>query len=178
MAIVDILPECYVDTNVVNTLLGLSARESTNHCHSCNKVGQDMKCGKLANQFAVGVIDNDKRQHSYVQEFDCVRAFGHIEVLKHHERPHYIIRTTPAMERFLLDVAAEEGVALADFGLPSELKALSALTKQSSVKDDANLKRLVRRLCSHPEMKALQSILQYLHRCRYSVSLDELKRLS
>jgi len=73
MTIIDILPECFVDTNVVNSLLSLPANASANHCHSCNKVGDAMSRGRIADQFALGVIDNDKRQHGYMKEFHSVR---------------------------------------------------------------------------------------------------------
>lgn len=176
MTIIDILPECYVDTNVVNSLLTLPSNTSANHCHSCNKVGDSMS-RSLSDQFALGIIDNDKRQHSYMKEFQSLRRLEHIELLKHTKRAHYIIRVNPAMEVFLLDVAKAENVDLAEYGLPSELKALSRITKDLTAKDAGNVKRLVRRLSSNTEMQTMKAILVYLHTHRYNVNDDELKAL-
>ena len=39
----DILPECFVDTNIVNTFLTMEGvYVDANHCHGCNKVGNMM----------------------------------------------------------------------------------------------------------------------------------------
>ena len=53
-----------------------------------------MKESNLKDQFAIGVIDNDKRQHSYVSEIIEVAKSKHISLLKHRERPHYFVRIT------------------------------------------------------------------------------------
>lgn len=56
----DILPECFVDTNIVNTFLTMEGiYVDANHCHGCNKVGNMMQ-QQLKDEFALGVIDNDK----------------------------------------------------------------------------------------------------------------------
>lgn len=40
----DILPECFVDTNIVNTFLAMeNVYTDANHCHGCNKVGNMMQ---------------------------------------------------------------------------------------------------------------------------------------
>lgn len=40
----DILPECFVDTNIVNTFLTMEGiYVDANHCHGCNKVGNMMQ---------------------------------------------------------------------------------------------------------------------------------------
>lgn len=40
----DILPECFVDTNIVNTFLKMEGIYiDANHCHGCNKVGNMMQ---------------------------------------------------------------------------------------------------------------------------------------
>lgn len=59
----DILPECFVDTNIVNTFLKMEGLYTdANHCHGCNKVGNMMQ-QNLKDEFALGIIDNDKKQH-------------------------------------------------------------------------------------------------------------------
>ena len=60
-----IIPECYVDTNLVETLV---CSGGCNHQKGCNQVAKVMK-EKFANRFAVGMIDADKRRPGYLNEF-------------------------------------------------------------------------------------------------------------
>lgn len=58
-----IMPECYVDTNLIETIVPPERIGSTcgyNHKRSCNKVIDEM-LGKLKDDFAVGIVDIDKR---------------------------------------------------------------------------------------------------------------------
>ncbi len=52
-----IIPECYIDTNLVETLI---ATEGCNHQKGCNTVVNTMK-RRFGDKFAVGIIDHDKR---------------------------------------------------------------------------------------------------------------------
>lgn len=47
----DILPECFIDSTLIGTLL--SAKVS--HKHSCNEVAKEMEKGRLKDKFAVGI---------------------------------------------------------------------------------------------------------------------------
>ena len=51
----NIMPECYVDTNLIEYLIG----DTVSHQHCCSKVVGTMK-GRFADRFAVGIIDEDK----------------------------------------------------------------------------------------------------------------------
>lgn len=53
-----IIPECYIDTNLVETLI---ITDGCNHQKGCNTVVKTMQ-QKFANAFSVGIIDEDKRQ--------------------------------------------------------------------------------------------------------------------
>lgn len=61
-----IVPECYIDTNLAEYLLD---SHGVNHQKGCNAVAKKMMESNLKDQFSIGIIDNDKRQHSYVNEF-------------------------------------------------------------------------------------------------------------
>ena len=104
-----IVPECYIDTNLVEYLLD---SQGVNHQKGCNAVAKKMLESNLKDQFCIGIIDNDKRQHSYVSEFTEIAHTQHITLLKHKERPHYFVRISPAMDQFILDCAAEQGINL------------------------------------------------------------------
>lgn len=169
-----IVPECYVDTNLVEFLI---TSHSVNHQKGCNAVAKKMKESNLKDQFAIGVIDNDKRQHSYVSEFIEVAKSKHISLLKHRERPHYFVRITPAMDQFILDCAAERNINLQDYGLPIELSEFTKVTKDVSAKDDRRFKTLFKALDGSKEITMLRSVLKYLNEKQYKCEKVELQKL-
>lgn len=136
-----------------------------------------MATGKLADEFAVGIIDKDKQQPKYVKQFTIIRKTAHIELLKHTTRPHYIIRIVPAIERFLLDIASSD--TLDKFGLPSQLKELTGFTKSLPPEIAKKIERLTKVLCSNAnsEMSTLKRILEYLDQHKYQVSLKTLQTI-
>ena len=93
-----IIPECYIDTNLVETLI---ITDGCNHQKGCNTVVKTMQ-QKFANTFSVGIIDEDKRQVSYVKEFSEIARTPSLRLKKHGSKPHYLIMVSPAMDGFLL----------------------------------------------------------------------------
>lgn len=174
----DILPECYVDTNMVVTLLNIGHIhcKSVNHCKGCNKVARDMTT-KLSDKFALGVIDNDKRQHTYTSEFDLLGSTGHIEFLKHHVRPHFLIRITPAMDKFILDIAMEESVDVKAYNLPDRLENFKKLSKDSSAKENDNMRSLFKKLRNNKELQTFRSVLVYLYNHKYTYDITYLSEI-
>ena len=169
-----IVPECYIDTNLVEFLL---ASHSVNHQKGCNNVAKMMMESSLKDQFSIGVIDNDKRQHSYVSMFDEIAHSKHISLLKHRERPHYLVRITPAMDQFIMDCAAEQNINLQDYDLPSKLEEFTKVTKDVNVKSDRRFKSLFKALDSSKEMILLRSVLNYLNTHQYQCNIVELLNL-
>lgn len=55
-----IIPECYADTNLIQTLLQI---KGANHQKSCGQVTNEMK-QRFHDDFAVGIIDLDKKQEA------------------------------------------------------------------------------------------------------------------
>lgn len=169
-----IVPECYVDTNLAEYLLD---SHGVNHQKGCNAVAKKMMESNLKDQFSIGIIDNDKRQHSYVSEFAEIAHTQHVTLLKHKERPQYFVRISPAMDQFLLDCAAEQGINLQDYGLPTELEELTKVTKDVKAKNDTRFKELFKSLKESEEMKKLRSVLNYLNDKQYKCDTAELQKL-
>ena len=48
----EIMPECFIDSTLVKSLLGADV----NHKHSCNEVAREMVKGHYKDAFAVGII--------------------------------------------------------------------------------------------------------------------------
>ena len=89
-----IIPECYIDTNLVETLI---ITDGCNHQKGCNTVVKTMQ-QKFANAFSVGIIDEDKRQVSYVKEFSEIARTPSLRLKKHGSKSHYLIMVSPAMD--------------------------------------------------------------------------------
>lgn len=169
-----IVPECYIDTNLAEYLLN---SHGVNHQKGCNAVAKKMMESNLKDQFSIGIIDNDKRQHSYVSEFTEIAHTQHITLLKHKSRPHYFIRISPAMDQFILDCAADQGVNLQDYSLPSELAEFTKITKDVKAKNDYRFKSLFAAMESAKEITLLRTVLTYLNDKQYKCDLTELKML-
>lgn len=169
-----IVPECYIDTNLMEFLLKSSG---VNHKSGCNEVAKSMAESNLKDQFSIGVIDNDKRQPSYVKEFVEIAHTDHISLLKHKKRPHYFVRVSPAMDGFILDCANELGINLKDYGLPSTLEELTKVTKDVKAKDDYRFKNLFKSLRNSEEMTKLSSALNYLNDNQYKCDTAELQKI-
>lgn len=169
-----IVPECYIDTNLAEYLLD---SHGVNHQKGCNAVAKKMMESNLKDQFSIGIIDNDKRQHSYVSEFEEIAHTQHFALLKHKERPHYLVRINPAMDQFILDCANEQGVNLKDYGLPAELEDFTKVTKDVNAKNDYRFKSLFGALEDSKELSKLRSVLNYLNDNQYKCDTTELQTI-
>jgi hypothetical protein len=165
-----IIPECYIDTNLVETLVCLGG---CNHQKGCNQVAKVMQ-EKFADRFAVGIIDADKRKPSYLNEFREVASSDHLQVLRHHKLPHFIILVHPAADGFILSCAEAAEVKISDYSLSPILKEFTAQTKNVMSNKDIRFKRLFKSLEDVGEMKLMKSLLSYLANNTYQSSDSEI----
>ncbi len=166
----DFIPECYIDTNLVETLLG----GKVNHQYGCNNVVNKMT-GKYEDVFAVGIIDNDKRKISYVDDFNKIGSSEHLILLKHKYRQHYIIKVSPAMEEFILSCAEECGIDLTEYGLSNELEGLMSFTKNVESEKDERFKKAFGAMMAAKEMEIFGDVLEYLNEKRYDCDMNVLR---
>lgn len=171
------VPECYIDTNLAEYLLGV---KGVNHQHSCNEVARAMNNGRLKDAFAVGMIDHDKRMPTYFKDnFKEVGKSEEFALLKHKSKQQYVIVTGKkefdAMDQFILDCANDAGVDLSEYGLPSELDGFKKVTKQVTSNNDSRFKRLFAALKETEGMSRLRKILHYLNDNGYKADLQTLK---
>lgn len=173
----DIMPECYIDTTLVGSLLNAKV----NHKHSCNEVAKEMEKGKYKDDFAVGIIDNDKRKVSYVDEFNEVGKTDNLTFLKHKKKHQYLIKVGKehkAMETFIKSNVEAMGMKMEDFGLPSRLDKLIEVTKDSiSTQNDPRILKLCKALSQSPEGSKLKNVLNYLAANKYNADTKKLKQL-
>ena len=167
-----VVPECYVDTNLMNVLVG----KACNHKKGCTNVCKVLD-EKLQDQFAIAVIDRDKKEPASAQNYELIAANQSIMVSKHRQRPHYLIHICPAIEEFILAAATELKVDLADFGLSTDREQLKLKTKTVTAKEDEKFARLFRSLRQASNIRCLDELLQYLLRNKYAAVNDQICKI-
>ncbi len=168
-----VIPECYVDTNLVETLV---CNGGCNHQKGCNQVARIMQT-RFADRFAVGVMDADKRRPGYLADFTELASDTHLSLLRHRSRPHFVILVHPAADGFILSCAAQAGVRMADYGLADTLHEFTAQTKSVLSNKDSRFRKLFRDMADEPEMSLMKSLLSHLVVKRYDITDRELVEL-
>lgn len=173
----DIMPECYIDSTLVGSFLDAQV----NHKHNCNEVAREMEKGKHKDVFAVGIIDNDKRKISYVEEFDEIGKTDNLVFLKHPNKHHYIIKVGKkhkAMETFIKANVEAMDKKMEDYDLPSNLDKLIETTKDSiTTQKDPRILKLCKELRTSPEGAIMKEVLKYLAENKYNADIETLKKM-
>lgn len=169
-----VIPECFVDTNLVETLV--PPQGQYNHQKGCGTVTKVMK-EKFGDRFALGIIDKDKREVDYLNEFGEICNNGELILHKHRAKHHYIIQINPAIERFIINSAAEIGISLSDFNLPNDFNLLKKESKTVNSKNDVRFKQLFRALLAGNalQIRRLTSWISYLKENNYNADTRLLK---
>lgn len=168
----NLLPECYVDTNLMQYLLN----GTVNHQHSCTKVVGNLK-NKFKDRFAVGVIDRDKVELGYIKECELIAETEHLALLKHQSGSHYLITVAPAIDKFILDNASELGIDTKEYGIPSDLKGFTMMAKRVTSNKDEHFKKLFIAMKSAPEFVVLKRTIKYLLEATYQADDQKLREL-
>ncbi len=147
----NVLPECYVDTKLLKILVPPTTKYGYNHQKGVFMIEKVMKT-ELLDDFALAVIDRDKKEVGYLAEFESVFCYikaneiPQIEIFRHAQKHHYIIVHTN-IEKWILDCAAEKNIDLvADFGLPNTLKELTKITKTSTSENNDTYSKNIKKL--------------------------------
>jgi hypothetical protein len=146
MAMLNILPECYVDTKVAEIVAGSS--EKYNHQHGCGPIANQLK-NRLKDTIALGIIDEDKNKGpvaKYFLEFDETISENGLILKKHRNRKQYLIMICPEIEEWLLMNAISVNLDLTNFNLPSNLKGFKQLTKTQSIDSNIEFYQFIKHL--------------------------------
>jgi hypothetical protein len=172
-----IIPECYVDTNLIETIVPPTGA-GYNHQMGCPNVAKKMTEDKrLKNDFALGIIDKDKKELKYTQLFIEIADKKQLKLLKHPEKDHYFIQIIPAMEKWILQNATEVDIELSDFELSNDLDALRRVTKSVKTKKDDRFRRLFKAL-RKKEASGVMLLMKWITHLKsnpYDADLDFLK---
>jgi hypothetical protein len=169
------VPECYFDTVLVKTILKV---KQVNHKKGCPNVVRELEKGKLKDDFAVGIIDKDKKELDYIKD-QCEEKIKveNLILFKHKTKQHYFIQLVPAIEKWILTVIGEAGLNVDKFGLNTDLNKLRKRTKSELVNEDKGLKDLCTELVSSDSktVTTLSSWLNYLFEHNRNADINVLK---
>lgn len=168
----NVFPECNVDTNLVGYILDGYVK----HKSTCNEVA---KAVNKSNEFAIGIIDADKRMATLDSGFEkydngC-EVDGenvHITMYIHSDCKRFMFTVKPAMDKFLLDAAKQLGKNLRDAGYPSTLEAFKKETKRIQAAKDPKLRNLFAMIRDYEELQRFRNTLKYLMNKQYDVDID------
>lgn len=164
-----LISECYVDTNLVETLLNAGC----NHQKGCNQVAKVMQ-DKFADNFAVGIIDADKRKPGYLSQFNEIASSAHVKLYAHISRKHYIIVISPAIDSFILSCAKNASIDISGYELSPILKEFTTQTKNVMSNKDKRFKQLFKVMENVGEFKLMKSLLSYFTTVKYSATENEI----
>ncbi len=158
-----IIPECYVDTCLIDVLLGFE-KESANHTKGNATVLRKMEI-KFANSVCVGIIDKDKIElielKTRYSKIEIGEISGYFEFYKHKERNHFVIQIVPAIEGWIIEVVNILGIKLEDFGIfESNAEELTNRTKNVNMKFDPTFKRVFREILKRSESQSFLPLLR------------------
>ena len=142
-----IIPECYVDTCLINTLLGVS-KNGVNHGKGNNSVSNKMK-DDFGDSFAVGIIDRDKREIEYIKEFNLWNESikEYLLLYKHPSKHHYIIQLCPESETWICNVSNDLKINLQDdYNLPDVPRKMAKFSKDVDVANNEKFVRLFKEI--------------------------------
>jgi hypothetical protein len=168
------MPECYLDTNLVEFLLGRA--NSVNHKKGNSSVAATMNNKRFLDNFAVAVIDDDKRK---LKELDGCLAVEKLwrdglKLFKHPERKHYFIQLSPAIEKWILNECEKGEINIELYNLPGNFKELKNL-KGFTQRNDQRFKELFADMLMNEkcdEMIELKRWLTFLKENNYNTNID------
>lgn len=176
-----IIPECFVDTCLVNTFLTMDLRRGANHAKGNSTVATKMQ-NEFRDDFAVGVIDRDKREIKYIREFQLINDTipDKLKLYKHQTRHHYFIQLCPESESWICAVAADLGISMQEYGLPQNPRELARESKNVSVSADrrfVGLFKEIRKRAGERNYLPVIKLIRWLEQLRdntYSVNIENL----
>lgn len=171
-----IIIECYIDTKLIKALV--PPRTKYNHQKGCPKVVKVMQ-DNFKDDFSIGIIDRDKKELGYANEFDLViEVPNNLQLFRHQNKNHYLIFICPAVEKWIISCALDAGILLSDYDLPNDFRSLMKITKTSKDENDdefsTNFRELFKALKTENPAKiaVLTFWIEYLKANPYQADLD------
>ncbi|MEP7253106.1 MAG: hypothetical protein ABI683_12025 [Ginsengibacter sp.] len=163
MTVLNILPECYVDTKVAEIITGTASSEKYNHQHGCGQIANLLK-NRLKDSVALGIVDEDKNKGpiaKYFLEFEEIKSEDGLVLKKHTNRKQYLIVICPEIEEWLLANANAVNIDLAIYNLPPHLKGFKQLTKTRHIDKNMEFYQLIK-LLLNKEARGIQTLKKWI----------------
>lgn len=181
----EIIPECNIDTNLIETLLKVINLERKNydeyivqHSRGIGEVTRTMQTAKkLKDGFALGVVDDDPKFPNYKKEFRELAQSPHVKLLKHPGKEHYLLVANKAMETLIKASASGQDINLSVYGFPESTKDYKKTTKDDSSRINPNYKNLFKRLSKSGEINLVKNLLDKFVNEREGLTEDDLKQV-
>lgn len=171
------IPECYVDSCLIEVLI-IADKNHVNHQKGNGTVVREMK-KSFNNSFCVGIIDEDRKDLDYLNEFDLVKGTEFLKLWKHRQKHQYMVQLRPVVEKWILNICAKGNIDLTQFSLPTELKPLQKISKSVSSKTDVRFVNLFKMIVKTNSDAAIQlkNWLLYLKEKNYNADINELRNV-
>ena len=169
------VPECYFDTILLRKLLQTNKRLV--HRKGCTNVVADLNSKRLVDSFAVAIVDKDKTELDYLKKCTVLYNADKIILWKHQERQQFVIQLNPPLEKWVVEILDENGMAIEDFEYTRDFKKLKKQIKDDiDNENDEKLNKLVNAIIKTDcaSVKKIRSFLLYLKEKNYQADLNEL----
>lgn len=155
------IPECFLDTNLVEVLL--SCENEVNHKKGNSSLLSSMDHPKQAGLFLVALIDDDKVKVKKLDDYiEVVRLRRHnLKLFRHPDRKHFVIQVSPAIERWVLNQCENATINLSNFNVPGDIYGLKAL-KGLSQRNDQRFKQLFKAMLKNENCKGIIELKRWL----------------
>ncbi len=111
--LMQIVPECYFDTVLLKTLINIPNRKRLNHQKGCNEVANVLK---KSDDFAIGLIDKDKRDLDLLKnESEVIYELERIILWKRKNKNQFIFQICPPLENWICLILRDDGKQLNQF---------------------------------------------------------------
>nr|WP_256969616.1 hypothetical protein [Crenothrix polyspora] len=147
-----------------------------NHQHNCNDVVNVIN-GKLSDDFALGIVDRDKRELDRTNDFKLLVSKHNLELHIRPNKNHYLIFHKP-IEKWILNEAQQVNITLDTYDLPTTLKELVNMKCEAN-KNDPRFKKLFRDLKSQNAsgINLLAKWIEHLKANPYNADITTLQNL-
>lgn len=174
-----IITECYIDTNLIETIA--PTKIGYNHQKGSGTVTYLMQ-NKFKDKFSVGIVDKDKKELKYAQSFNEIINIENLLLYRHknNEVHHYLIFIKPAIESWIIENAKSANIKLKNFDLTDNIDDLTKRSKKITSKNDKNFKNLFKEFQKQQVKKViiLSEWIKYLKDKNYNARVDDLINLT
>ena len=162
-----ILSECFIDTCLINCLLGIGKPDKgANHTKGISVVFNKLE-EKFGHTFALGIVDRDDNSLVALKSFVVVnKTIEDYAILhKHKEKHHYLIQICPESETWICNTSRALRIDLrAEFQLPDTPQELSKKTKITTSNVDPTFISLFKKIKRESESQNFEPVLKMIGR--------------